>query len=767
MATQPTQNPVPSETPRDLKFNAGKIDEFVTSQNHSYTDRLGQKHRTISGINYDAAQAITGVGFITVDSFQAGATLTSPNQALRDTSTGLYYRWDGSFPKTVPAGSTPASTGGVGFKKWLLVAKTDMSRVLQYQIARMAAGEAVKIACYGDSTVDGFATTSWTANPVSGGNAVGNSNHNLTAPNSWPVKLQAILQEIFGNPLVSVFNAGYAGKSLADGWAYQNYDTAITNNPFYGKPDITLIDFGLNDVRPAGSQIEEFKAEAESLAEKLMIQGTLPVFVSSDPILRNYNVTNAIFNREVTTQIEEVKKDICQRLGIPYIDKATDLLNWLSNNKDGYQWMVEQSTDTDGDGVYSSADDVGLHFRDNGHSIKAQIIAAQLFPDTIFYEGGDDTITSADSRSNSFGNFLTTLNGTQGPNNKQGFAFKVNYYDQNTAHKPAGPLSPMSTLWVFNRNPDAKLIYRGLVGEGWGIDNPNNVASVPTTADGAPRVSVKNITTGADKRFIPAAVGWRYSGFYKPSDVPYMVGKLPLGLSKIQYLCGDFRQYNDGSNSIFFYGNFEIIERNDSAGSVNCLRNSGEMLRAFTAADKKLVLLPEQSDGSNLFGLMGGDGTYPGDALDFLVDATMPIGSGVVLAHTSSFGGIAAGNPDHYGARTATVLYRNAVDKVRLALVKQDIDGDIISVFRTAQSSAITFTADRAKLRVHMARDFVGNTQAVSVYDAYNGNLISTTTFTYADLPLHFAGAGGGVYWDGSVAGAGIVGLHYLSVVRS
>ena len=59
MATQPTQDEVPSESPRDLKFNAGKIDVFVTSENHVYVDRFGDEHRTIEGINYDANQAIS------------------------------------------------------------------------------------------------------------------------------------------------------------------------------------------------------------------------------------------------------------------------------------------------------------------------------------------------------------------------------------------------------------------------------------------------------------------------------------------------------------------------------------------------------------------------------------------------------------------------------------------------------------------------------------------------------------------------------------
>lgn len=108
MATQPTQNAVPSESPRDLKFNAGKIDEFVTSLVNTYTDRFGNQHYTIEGLRWLAQQAIAQYGWILVESFQDGAVITLPNQALRDDSTGEYYRWDGALPKTVPAGSTPA-----------------------------------------------------------------------------------------------------------------------------------------------------------------------------------------------------------------------------------------------------------------------------------------------------------------------------------------------------------------------------------------------------------------------------------------------------------------------------------------------------------------------------------------------------------------------------------------------------------------------------------------------------------------------------------
>lgn len=121
MTTQPTTNQVPSESPRDLKFNAGKIDEFVTSLALKYADRLGNEHYTIEGLRHLAQQAIAEFGWIPVGTFQAGAMLTLPNQILKNETDGEYYRWDGDYPKDVPAGSTPESPGGVGDGAWVSV----------------------------------------------------------------------------------------------------------------------------------------------------------------------------------------------------------------------------------------------------------------------------------------------------------------------------------------------------------------------------------------------------------------------------------------------------------------------------------------------------------------------------------------------------------------------------------------------------------------------------------------------------------------------
>lgn len=133
MATQPTNIPVPSGSPRDLKFNAGKIDEFVTSMALKYIDRFGGEHYTIEGLRWLAQQAITEFGWVPLGTFQAGATLTEANQILKDETDGEYYRWDGSFlpsGKIVPSGSTPSSSGGVGVGAWISVGDSALRSML-------------------------------------------------------------------------------------------------------------------------------------------------------------------------------------------------------------------------------------------------------------------------------------------------------------------------------------------------------------------------------------------------------------------------------------------------------------------------------------------------------------------------------------------------------------------------------------------------------------------------------------------------------------
>ena len=57
-------------------------------------------------------------------SFDTGATLNVKNELL--THVAGKYRWEGEFPKTVPAGSTPGSTGGTGTGAWVSVGDASL-----------------------------------------------------------------------------------------------------------------------------------------------------------------------------------------------------------------------------------------------------------------------------------------------------------------------------------------------------------------------------------------------------------------------------------------------------------------------------------------------------------------------------------------------------------------------------------------------------------------------------------------------------------------
>lgn len=61
------------------------------------------------------------MGYITRRSFELGFTIQEWNEVLLWEADGDHYRWGGSLPKIVPAGSTPDTSGGIGTGKWVSV----------------------------------------------------------------------------------------------------------------------------------------------------------------------------------------------------------------------------------------------------------------------------------------------------------------------------------------------------------------------------------------------------------------------------------------------------------------------------------------------------------------------------------------------------------------------------------------------------------------------------------------------------------------------
>lgn len=121
MTTTPTNLPVPSESPRDLKFNAGKFDEVITSFAEWYVDRFGQKHYTIEGLKalFDARmeewnslfqQFLETSGYEFLGDYEDGPlTFTARNQ---------YIRYDGQYWKLNSTTNVSFTTTGTDATSW-------------------------------------------------------------------------------------------------------------------------------------------------------------------------------------------------------------------------------------------------------------------------------------------------------------------------------------------------------------------------------------------------------------------------------------------------------------------------------------------------------------------------------------------------------------------------------------------------------------------------------------------------------------------------
>lgn len=151
MATTPTNKPIPSEDPRDLKFNAGKIDEEVNGSADYYTDRFSVQRLTNTGRNNQFQDAQTQRGNDFTDQMTQQADdwieqfnqqnsdfqqflLNSGYQFLGDYENGPYtitarnqiIRYQNEFWRLNAATNPPYTTMGVNSTSW----NTDVTHLV-------------------------------------------------------------------------------------------------------------------------------------------------------------------------------------------------------------------------------------------------------------------------------------------------------------------------------------------------------------------------------------------------------------------------------------------------------------------------------------------------------------------------------------------------------------------------------------------------------------------------------------------------------------
>lgn len=374
----------------------------------------------------------------------------------------------------------------------------NIHKNIEYYIAKMKRGEKLKIAAFGDSTVDGDRTSSWHKNAVDiKGNAVGATNHNAEAPNSWPVILESLLRDMFSNKNIFVHNAGYGGRAAITGWAISNYDRAITNNPHYGKCDICFVDFGLNDMATPKFNVDTYRESIVELVKYILSVGTLPILLSSDSTL--YNSADSVRDaKDVALIVNRTKENIAAEFGIPYINKHDIVKNVLSNSSEN--WISAQWDN--------------LHFGDLGHRVKASVIAAHLYSD-IYYADKTKYISPFDSRSNS--QFL----GYKISKPRAKFGGNL-YIPPSVVNARLG--AAMIDAWLWSDIGGDYIVYNSIMSDG------NN------NGDGGGCVlSIKNISLN---KTIYNDTTYLNSTGNAPSlytDYPAIYGRLLPGLNRIRY----------------------------------------------------------------------------------------------------------------------------------------------------------------------------------------------------------------------------------------
>lgn len=142
-----TGNPVLPDGSVDVRDgidNQQSFDIFMNADEDTYNQRDGEIVKTRAG-------AVRAVGIQRVGDFTAGCTVTERNQGVLYETDGTVYVWLGALPKTVPAGSSPATTGGISPSgDWLDVGDASSYSRITSELSGVDGSSLIGSASYSD-----------------------------------------------------------------------------------------------------------------------------------------------------------------------------------------------------------------------------------------------------------------------------------------------------------------------------------------------------------------------------------------------------------------------------------------------------------------------------------------------------------------------------------------------------------------------------------------------------------------------------------------
>lgn len=211
------------------------------------------------------------------------------------------------------------------------------------------------IVTLGDSTTDGYRTSGYSGNVL----------ESITSkPKTYTDILNGIIDGQTGYSFNHKFyNRGFSGKTIA--WLKDNLDAVLS--PITEPIDYAFIAMGINDNIYERSNIQAFKDDHINAVNHLAAKGIKPILMSTQAEFENYKR----FGSKINSIADNIKKDLANELGIPFIDYNAGTRNILNNSEYNTKELIPDM----------------CHFGDLGHQKGAEFLASQLIPQTVFVSG--------------------------------------------------------------------------------------------------------------------------------------------------------------------------------------------------------------------------------------------------------------------------------------------------------------------------------------------------------------------------------------------
>jgi hypothetical protein len=282
------------------------------------------------------------------------------------------------------------------------------------------------------------------------------------------------------------------------GWARDNIDNAIINQ-LSRPPNLryVILNFGVNDSLPTGSQVVEFEAKLRELIKYIHSHELKVMLLTPDPTYEYRPL------EELKFEITEIIRKVAKELDLPLIDVQRYLIEFFSTNTDHVRWLDYQPD--------------AIHLNSSGHRLKAGIIAAHLSSQVVWQHSDRQRIIPWWERS--------------------GRSPKLTRYAIQPgelgayAHLPGSTSGYVLDHWFFITRPNTYLMYRDTIN-----------SSLDPVATQAPMTTVSNYPNLVDDNYVATNVGFKLfesANTHSPLERPVILCRMKMGLQRVRLDLGN------------------------------------------------------------------------------------------------------------------------------------------------------------------------------------------------------------------------------------